>query len=147
MSSVGFINSVLFYRDAIAAIDFLETAFGFTRRLVVRDDLGGVVHAELSFRDSTLMVSATNPARHWRSPLDLGGVNQSICVVVQDADAHHAQALRAGAVIVRELKDESYGGRGYEARDPEGHFWYFGTYVPGEWWDGNTPALQSPSVS
>jgi uncharacterized glyoxalase superfamily protein PhnB len=43
--------------------------------------------------------------------------------------------VAAGATVVRELRDESYGGRGYEARDPEGHLWYFGTYVPGEWWD------------
>ena len=36
----------------------------------------------------------------------------------------------AGAELVRELRDEDYGSRGYTARDPEGNLWSFGTYRP-----------------
>jgi uncharacterized glyoxalase superfamily protein PhnB len=50
-------------------------------------------------------------------------------------DVHHARAVAAGATVMKALREESYGGRGYDARDPEGHLWYFGTYVPGAWWD------------
>ncbi len=139
MAAVGFISPALYYRDAHAAIDFLERAFGFRRRLVVPDADGGVAHAELTFRDSVLMVGSAKPDKGWLSPLDLPGVNQTLSVIVEDADAHCAQAVRAGARVVRELADESYGGRGYDARDPEGNVWYFGTYVPGAWWDGKTP--------
>ena len=47
------------------------------------------------------------------------------------------KAKAAGAVIVRDLRDEDFGSRGYMAKDPEGHIWYFGTYRPGAHW-GNT---------
>ncbi len=139
MSAIGFISPALFYRDAHAAIDFLERAFGFQRRLVVEDDTGGVRHSELTFRNSVVMVGSARPEMGWVSPLDLTGVNQTLSVVVEDADAHHARAAAAGAKITRAPEDVSYGGRGYEARDTENNVWYFGTYVPGEWWDGKEP--------
>lgn len=140
MSAVGFISPALYYRDANAAIEFLERAFGFRSRLVVPDDNGGVAHAELTFRDSVLMVGTAKPDKGWVSPLDLtGGVSHTLAVVVEDADAHYATACAAGAHIIRPLKTEEYGGSGYEARDTENNIWYFGTYAPGAWWDGKTP--------
>jgi len=51
-------------------------------------------------------------------------------VIVPDADAHYAQAKGAGATIVLDIVDASYGGRGYSCRDLEGHLWSFGTYNP-----------------
>jgi uncharacterized glyoxalase superfamily protein PhnB len=140
MSAIGFISPALFYQNADAAIAFLVAAFGFRSRHVSRDEQGAVLHAELTFRDSVIMVGSENLTRRWRSPLSLGGVTQSFSVVVEDADAHFARARAAGAQIVREPQDEPYGGRGYEALDQENNWWYFGTYVPGEWWDGNTPS-------
>jgi uncharacterized glyoxalase superfamily protein PhnB len=139
MPAVGFISPALYYRDAHAAIGFLERAFGFRRRLVVPDESGGVAHSELTYRDSVVMVGSAKPERGWVSPLDLPAVNQTLSVVVDDVDAHCEQARAAGASIVREPADESYGGRGYEVRDLENNVWYFGTYVPGAWWDGKTP--------
>jgi uncharacterized glyoxalase superfamily protein PhnB len=29
-----------------------------------------------------------------------------------------------------DIKDEDYGGRGYNCRDPEGYLWSFGSYDP-----------------
>ena len=54
-----------------------------------------------------------------------------ICVVVADADAHHARAQAAGAeIIVPPHDNDGYPGRGYDARDPEGNVWSIGTYDP-----------------
>ncbi|MBC7842504.1 MAG: hypothetical protein H7099_09330 [Gemmatimonadaceae bacterium] len=140
MSAVGFISPALYYRDAPAAISFLERAFGFRSRLVVPDDTGGVAHAELTFRESVLMLGTTKPEKGWVSPLDLtGGVSHTLSIVVEDADAHYTMAVAAGAHITRPLVDEHYGGRGYEARDTENNVWYFSTYAPGAWWDGKSP--------
>lgn len=139
MPAVGFISPALYYRDAHAAIAYLERAFGFERRLVVPDESGGVAHAELTYRDSVVMVGAAKPEKGWVSPLDLPAVNQTVSVVVDDVDAHYERARAAGARVVRALTEESYGGRGYEVRDIENNSWYFGTYVPGAWWDGKTP--------
>jgi uncharacterized glyoxalase superfamily protein PhnB len=38
--------------------------------------------------------------------------------------------VRAGADITRPLADTSYGSREYGARDIEGHYWFFGSYLP-----------------
>ena len=45
--------------------------------------------------------------------------------------AHYERATSAGAEIIRGLKDEEYGSRGYMVKGPEGNQWYFGTYRPG----------------
>jgi uncharacterized glyoxalase superfamily protein PhnB len=63
-------------------------------------------------------------------PAVLGGTTQSPYVVVPDADEIYRRAKENGAEIVIEIKDESYGGRGFSCRDPEGHLWNFGTYDP-----------------
>lgn len=139
MPAIGFISPALYYRDAHAALEFLQRAFGFRCRLVVPDDKGGVAHAELTYRDSVVMLSSAKADKGWLSPLDMGGVNQTLAVIVEDPDAHYQIAREAGASIVRELADEVYGGRGYEVRDPENHAWYFGSYVPGAWWGGDVP--------
>jgi len=46
-------------------------------------------------------------------------------VYVDDVDAHHAGAKTAGAQIVTELADQTYGDRNYTAKDPEGQLWTF----------------------
>ena len=121
----------LSYEDAPAAIAWLGEAFGFTETMVVPGPDDTIAHAQLSFGSGMVMLgSKRDDALALGSPCDLGGVTQSIYVVVDDADAHYARALLNGAEIVRELEDTPYGSRDYSARDPEGHLWHFGTYRP-----------------
>ena len=114
----------LTYRDARAAIDFLERAFGFERGMVMEDG-ERVAHAELFHGDSCVMLGSERDDGMGKPP----GTGWAY-VVVQDADAHHARAKEAGAEIVTELLDTDYGSRDYAARDPEGNVWNFGTYRP-----------------
>jgi len=125
----------LTYDDAPAAIEWLGKAFGFERRLVVPGPGGTIMHSELSFGPDVIMVSSAKPEAKRMSPRGLPGRHQALCVHVDDPDAHFARANDAGAVILQELRNEEYGSRGYMAADPEGHHWYFGTYVPGAHWD------------
>lgn len=121
----------LSYRDASAAIAWLKEAFGFTENMIVPGPEGTIAHAQLSFGSGIIMVgSERDDELKMRIPCDLGGVTQSIYIVVANADAHYARAVAAGAEIVRELEDTPYGSRDYSARDPEGHIWNFGTYRP-----------------
>ena len=64
---------------------------------------------------------------------DFGEADHSVYVVVEDVDAHAAQARAHGADVFREPADTPYDSREYAARDPEGHLWSFGTYVPGSY--------------
>ena len=121
----------LSYRDAPAAIAWLKQAFGFTEVMVVPGPDDTIAHAQLAFDGGMVMVgSIRDDELQMRTPCDLGGITQSIYIVVEDTDAHYARAVEAGAEIVRELEDTPYGSRDYSARDPEGHLWNFGTYRP-----------------
>ncbi len=126
---------VLFYRDAAAAITWLEQAFGFQRRMAASGPDGRISHAELTLGNAVIMLSSVNPERGWRSPRDLGGVAQSLCVYVADPDAHLTRATAAGAEVMLELATKDYGARDYTCRDLEGHVWTFGTYQPGAYWE------------
>lgn len=139
-STAGEIYPSLSYDDAQAAIEWLCRAFGYTKRLVVPGADGAVMHSELSLGSGVIMVSLARPDAGRLSPLHLKGVHQVLSVRIEDPDAHFARARAAGAVILQDLKDEEYGSRGYMAADPEGNQWYFGTYRPGAWWEGEDSA-------
>lgn len=125
------------YRNAVAMIDWLCNAFGFERHAVYAD--GDIVHhAQLSFGRGMIMLGSAGQANEWGShsvqPDEVGmRGTQSCCVIVSDADAHYQRAKAAGATIVIDIASQDYGGRGYAARDPEGHLWWFGSYDP---WKG-----------
>jgi uncharacterized glyoxalase superfamily protein PhnB len=130
------ISSALFYDDAGKAIDWLSRVFGFEVRLKVEGEGGRIEHSELTFGDGLIMVGSTggksgSNRAHCVSPRATGGKNtQSLCVVVDDADAHYQRARAAGAEIVSEPATQDYGeeywsDRTYEAVDLEGHHWWF----------------------
>jgi uncharacterized glyoxalase superfamily protein PhnB len=128
------------YRNAPAAIEWLCRAFGFEKHLVVPGNQPDIIlHAQLVLDNGMIMLGSAVSAKAadnlfdklMKLPDEIGGCEtQSAYVVVPDADAHYARAKAAGAVIVIDLKDEDYGGRGYSCRDLEGHLWSFGTYDP-----------------
>ncbi len=111
------------YRDANAAIEWLECAFGFRRLLVVPGEDNTVAHAELATGTGVLMLGSTLPG----SP---GGGGGAPYVYVADVAEHCAQAKAAGAQITRELEEKDYGGSAYACLDCEGNEWHFGSYVP-----------------
>lgn len=129
------LSSGLYYEDASAAIDFLCRAFGFEVRVKIEGEGGRIDHSELLFGgDGLVMVGSVGrgPGREWcASPKSVGGKNtQSLCLYVDDVDAHCARARAAGAQIVMEPVTHDYGEeygahRTYEAVDPEGHHWWF----------------------
>ncbi|CAM2933399.1 VOC family protein [Cupriavidus taiwanensis] len=123
-------GAALFYKDPLAALDWLERAFGFERVMVIRDQQGQLVHSEMRFGDSYLMVGS-EWADFTASPASIGGKNtQTVHVHLPEGlDQHCERARAAGAVILREPQDEFYGDRTYTARDAEGHVWTFGQTV------------------
>jgi uncharacterized glyoxalase superfamily protein PhnB len=135
------IAPALFYDDAGSAIDWLCEAFGFEVRLRVDGVDGRVEHSELEYGEGLVMVGSAGGSSErpgpqpWRSPRTLGGANtQSLCVYVDDVDAHCARSRTAGAKILDEPKTDDYGeewgaNRTYRVEDPEGHHWWFMTRV------------------
>lgn len=119
--------SALYYRDPMAALDWLERAFGFERSMLITDSSGALGHAEMRFGDGTVMIGQ-EWAEYTASPGNVGRKNtQSVHVHLdEDVDAHCTRARAAGAQVVRPLEDQFYGDRTYSALDPEGHVWSFG---------------------
>jgi uncharacterized glyoxalase superfamily protein PhnB len=116
------------YRDAAAAADWLEQAFGFERVAAHENEDGSLGHVEMRWGDSMIMFGQETDEAIERFGEHAG---RGWCyVTVDDADAHHDRAAAAGAEIVYGLTDQDYGSRDYSARDPEGNLWSFGTYDP-----------------
>jgi uncharacterized glyoxalase superfamily protein PhnB len=105
------------YRDEKAAIEWLCRVFGFEKQLIVAGPDDSIAHAQLTLANGMVM---------------LGAIEKEInmYVVVPDADAVYSRVKAAGAEILREIRDEEYGGRGFGCRDLGGHIWWFGTYDP-----------------
>lgn len=126
------------YANAPAAIDFLCDAFGFERHAVHADQADPTIihHAQLVMGSGMIMLGSVRDGEAeslitWKTPRELNGVTLCTYVIVPDADAHCLHARNAGAVVVTEPHDnEGYPGRGFEALDPEGNVWSFGTYDP-----------------
>ena len=120
---------ILTYRDARAAADFLVEAFGFeVRGIYGRDDDPSIVeHGELRWPLGGGVMFGSAGKDDGPFGARLPG-NDSVYVVCDDPDALFARATAAGAEVVRGLKDEDYGSRGFSVRDPEGNVWSFGTY-------------------
>ena len=118
------------YRDAEAALEWLKQAFGFTEHVVYRNDDGVIEHGELTYGSGMIMFGQHRDDGFVDPSGDPKTSPVGLYVVIDDADAHHARAVAAGAEIVRDLEDQAYGSRDYSARDLDGNLWSFGTYSP-----------------
>ena len=122
------------YRNAPAAIDWHCKVFGLERHAVYEGENGAIGHAELTLGDGMIMLGSGKDdeyGRGFKSPTELGGIEtRSVYLVVPDADAAHARAVKAGATIIRPLQDTPYGSREFTVKDTEGHSWSAGTYDP-----------------
>jgi len=116
----------VFYKDPMAALTWLEHAFGFQRSILVTDPSGNLVHSEMRFADAYLIIDS-EWSSEIASPASVGGKNtQTVYLKLQRGlDEHCERARQAGAEILQEPADQLYGDRTYRARDPEGHIWTF----------------------
>ena len=113
------------YKDAKAAHQWLQDAFGFEPVELYEDDSGNVVHAEMRWGSDLIMFGTAREDRYGRR------VGQGwIYATCDDPDALYARATKAGAEVTMELTDQEYGSRDFGVRDLEGNQWNFGTYEP-----------------
>ena len=136
MSRPTFVPAV-FYKDPVAALKWLETAFGFEIASLITDADGKLAHSEVTFAGGALNVSgewegeALVGAARMRSPQAVEGANTQILRVNLETgiDEHCERARAAGAQITAEPEDQFYGARVYRVMDPEGHIWSFSQEV------------------
>lgn len=123
------------YEDGPAALGWLARAFGFRERTRMTDKQGRLSHAEMEAGNGVIMLATPTPeyrgprrhreeceqARRWS---EVPYIVDGVLVAVDDVDAHHERALKAGARILSAPEDTP-NGRLYRAEDLEGHRWMF----------------------
>lgn len=116
---------------ASAAIDFYEAAFGAVERYRMEMPGGAIAHAELVVHGAVVYLSdapddmegdAANPSK-------LEGTSVLLHQYVDDIDGIVAQAVEAGATVLREPADQFYGDRAAIIVDPFGHHWSLHTHI------------------
>jgi PhnB protein len=116
--------------DAAAAIAFYKAAFGATDRdAPMTGPDGKIMHAELTFGDSTLMLSDELPAMGGKSPTTLGGSPVGVVMYTPDVDAAFAQATGAGGTAAMPVTAMFWGDRYGAVVDPAGYTWGVATHV------------------
>ena len=101
-----------FDADVKAALSWLDKALGFETTTIIESAAGGI-RAHVANGDSMIApasegVEAAGRRQVRKGPASVGGVNTQAIEVQQqeDVDAHCERARAAGAVILREPKDE-----------------------------------------
>jgi uncharacterized glyoxalase superfamily protein PhnB len=112
------------YADVAAAARWLCAAFGFRERLRI-----GTHRIQLRVGDGSMVVVERSA--------DGATTTSRVMVRVADVDAHHAQAVAAGATVVSAPTTYPFGERQYSAVDVGGHRWTFSQSVadidPASW--------------
>jgi uncharacterized glyoxalase superfamily protein PhnB len=130
---VPMFTAAVFYERPMAALAWLEKAFGFETTMLIEGPDGDerMMHSEMSFMGQGCIMVGGEWADWARSPLSVqGGNTQSLRVdVPKDVDAHCERARAAGAIITAEPETQFYGARTYRCVDPEGHHWTFSEKV------------------
>jgi PhnB protein len=123
------VSAYLIAKDAARAIDFYKRAFNANERFVLKEPNGKVGHAELDIRGTTFMLADEYPDFGALGPMAIGGSPIKMHLYVDDADAAVAQAVSAGATLLRPLKNEFYGDRSGMVADPFGYSWFIASRV------------------
>jgi uncharacterized glyoxalase superfamily protein PhnB len=130
-AGMPWVSPYLVVKDAEAALEFYQRAFGFTKRDAITGEDGKVVHAEMTWHDAVIMFGPERAYGHpSQSPASLG-VNSPMWLYIycDDVDALFARAVAAGAQPMREPEDSFWGDRFCRLIDPSGHTWSFATFV------------------
>ena len=101
------VTPYLIVDNAAQAIEFYKKALGAVELLRMPTPDGRIGHAEIRIGDSPI----------------------SLMVYVEDVDALVAQAVAAGAKLVRPIANQFYGDRTGGVDDPFGYHWYLATHI------------------
>lgn len=117
------ITPYLCFKDAAKAIEFYAEAFGATEVMRLAQPDGKIGHAELRIGDAAFYLSDEFPQYGNKSAETIGGSPVMLALNVGDVDQIVAQAVRAGAKLVRPVQDQFYGERSGQVVDPFGYRW------------------------
>lgn len=137
--------------DVKAAAAFYQKAFGFAKRGIMNGPDGKAIHAELTLRGTTLMLTPEMPQMGSRSAKSIGASPASLYLLVENADKVVAKAVKLGAAPKGPVMDMFWGDRCGTVVDPEGYTWMIATHIaeptPQEMKKKMKEQMASPPVS
>jgi PhnB protein len=116
------VTPYLVAENGLALLDFAKEAFEGEEQLRAIMPTG--VHGEVRIGDSILMMGGGIPGKAFPGTMQPAALH----VYVKDADEACAKAVRAGAILVDEMRDQEYGERSCTVKDAGGNFWYIATH-------------------
>ena len=125
----GAVTAMLVVADIKAAASFYQKAFGFAKRGIMNGPDGKPMHAELTLRNTTLMLGPENPQRGARSAKTIGASPVTLYLTAENVDKLVAKAVKLGATLQAPVMDMFWGDRCGNLVDPDGYTWMVGTHM------------------
>ena len=146
----GALTPLLTVSDIKAAVSFYQKALGFTKRGIMNGPGGKPIHAELTLRGTTLMLTPENMGGA-KSPKTLGGSPATMYITTESVDKLIAKAVKLGATQNGSVMDMFWGDRVGNVTDPDGYTWMIATHVadptPKEMQQAMKKMMQAASAS
>lgn len=114
------VTQSLVVKGADELLGFLKNAFDGREAGIFKTPDGTIAHAEVIIGDTRIMLGEETP--------DAPAMPGRAYMYVKDADSSYRKALNAGAVSLREPKDQFYGDRTASVKDPTGNVWTLATH-------------------
>lgn len=118
-------------KDAQAALDFYQKAFGFQKKDAIKGDDGSIWHAEMRYKNQLLMLgkegaydkAALSPqTSKVESPI-------SLYLYCENVDQFYWSAIAGGAKSLMAPQDMFWGDRMCKLECPDGYVWTFATQI------------------
>lgn len=120
------VNPTLVVRNVAAAVEFCKAAFGFVLRVAMPGPDGSLMHAELGYKDSVVMLGPENQQMGSFAPQGPSPV--TLYVYVENVDSVARRAASAGGKLMMPPTDMFWGDRTAIIVDPDGHNWMLATH-------------------
>jgi len=109
--------------DAARAAAWYTDVLGAAEQNRITLPDGRLIHVELHFGPSVVMLADEFPEHGALSPATTGCTSAVLYLDVPDVDAVWQRAIEAGATVHRPLADAFWGDRDGQIVDPYGHRW------------------------